>query len=79
MNDLCIFLMKEFGFFRNADVIPFHFGQPKGRFQGYFFSFLQTSRSCFQGSETRPTGTKEYNVELNKHLKIIALIACGIK
>ena len=33
--------MKEFGFFRNADVIPFHFGQPKARLQGYFFHYCK--------------------------------------
>ena len=53
MNDLCIFLMKEFGFFRNAGVIPLPLKHAL-----LFFSLLQTSRSCLQSSETRPTGTK---------------------
>ena len=83
MNDLCIFLMlNEFGFFRNAGVIPFYFGQPKARHVIIILFFIVanlTSRSCLQSSETCPTGTKDYTVELNKHLKIIALIVCGIK
>ena len=65
-------MMNESGFFLNSSVIPFHFSQTPY----YFFPYCQLP---VYRALNRPTGTKGYKEELNKHFKIIALIACGIK
>lgn len=52
---------------------------PKPKASLFFFSITASFLFTMLWNSFRPSGTKEYKEELNKHLKIISLIVCGIK